>query len=260
MAKNTKEDKLTSRSKSLLGWGDNNKPEYEKWRRHMKAYALMKNITGRCGTSNTEWEAYRQYGMLADNGLPAFGERMLNLLQGDKDGEKAWERFHYLLLDSQKQDRETMTKEGLASVAIPCKRAVNNTDDDESAPLRPNNIPTEAIRVLLIDPDKPMDLMGANGHFQWATGGTKQLVAVKELTIAALMNAINARIPAAKYVSSIFSTMTKPPANGAEPEDIERITCDEDLRTFMEVTCGAYKPIMMQVQLNRTNPAAQTPR
>ena len=45
----------------------------------MKAYALMKNITGRRGMSDTEWEAYRQYGMQAEKGLPASGERMLNL-------------------------------------------------------------------------------------------------------------------------------------------------------------------------------------
>ena len=104
-----------------------------------------------------------------------------------------------------------------------------------------------------------MDLVGASGQFKRATAGTKQLVALKELTIAALLNAINARILAAKNVRSIFDTVTKPPANGAEPEDVERITCDEDLRNFMKVTRGAYKPIMMRVQLNRTNPGVQTP-
>ena len=177
----------------------------------------MTNITGLRGTSDTEWEAYRQYGMRAANGLlPASGERMLNLARGDKDGEKARERFHYLLHDSLKKDREKMTKGGLASVVIKRKRAVNDMDDDESAPLRQNNTPTEAIRVLLIDPDKPMDLVEASGQFKWATAGMKQLVALKELTIAALMNAINPRIPAAKYVRSIFSAMTKPPGNGAE--------------------------------------------
>ena len=126
----------------------------------------MKNITGRRRTSNTEWEANMQYGMRADDGLPASGERMLNLPRGDKDGEKALERFHYLLLDSLKEDRETMTKGGLASAAIKRKRAVNDTDDDESAPLRPNNTPTEAIRDLLIDLDKPIDLVGASGQFK----------------------------------------------------------------------------------------------
>ena len=153
-----------------------------------------------------------------------------------------------------------MTKEGLASAAIKPKRGVNNIEDDESAPLRPNNAPTKVIRVLLSDSDKPMDLMGASGPFKWAMAGTKQLVALKELTITALINVINARIPAEKYVRSIFSAVTKPPANGAEPEDIEGITCDEDLRNVIEVTLGGYKPIPMQVQLNRTDPAVQTPQ
>ena len=94
-----------------------------------------------------EWEAYRQYGMRAENGLLASVERMLNLPCGDKHGEKARERFHYLLLDSLKKDREIMTKRGLASAAIKRKHAVNDTDDDASAPLRPNNTPTEAIRI-----------------------------------------------------------------------------------------------------------------
>ena len=144
-------------------------------------------------------------------------------------------------------------------MAVKGKRAVNHTDDDESSPLRSNNTPSEAICVLLIDPDKPMDLVGASGQFKWAAAGMNQLVALKQLTIAALMNAINARIPAAKYVRSIFGAMTKPPANGTEPGDIERITCDGDLRNLIEVTCEAYKPTMMQVQVNRTAPAAQTP-
>ena len=149
--------------------------------------------------------------MRVENGLPASRETMLNLPRGDKNGEKVRERFPYLLIDFLNKDGETMTKGGLESTAIKRKRAVNNTDDDESAPLHPNNTPTKAIRVLLIDPDKPMDLVGASGQFKWAMGRTKQLVALKELTIAALMNAINARIPAAKYVRSIFGDVTEPP-------------------------------------------------
>ena len=104
-----------------------------------------------------------------------------------------------------------------------------------------------------------MDLVGASSQCKWARAGTKQLVDLKELTIAALMNAMNARIPAVKYVSSIFGAVTKPPANGAEPEDIKCITRDEDLRNFIALTRGAYKPIMMQVHVNRTDPAVQTP-
>ena len=126
----------------------------------------MKNITGRRRTSNTEWEANSQHGMRADDRFPVSGERMLNLPRWDKDGEKALERFHYLLLDSLKMDRETMMMGGLVSAAIKRKRAVNDTDDDESAPLCPNNTPTEAIHDLLIDLDKPIDLVGASGQFK----------------------------------------------------------------------------------------------
>ena len=86
-----------------------------------------------------------------------------------------------------------------------------------------------------------MDLVGDSGQFKWATAGTKQLVALKELTIRALINAIKARIPAAKCVRSIFGAVTKPPANGAEPEDIERITCDEDFINFFPTTL--WRPI-----------------
>ena len=53
----------------------------------------MKNITGRCGTSDTVWEAYRQYGMQAEKRLPASRKRMLNLPSGDEYGEEAREHF-----------------------------------------------------------------------------------------------------------------------------------------------------------------------
>ena len=197
--------------------------------------------------------------MWAENGLPASGERMLNLPRGDKQGEEVWERFHYLLLDSLEQDQETVAKGGLASAAIKRKRAVNQTDDDESAPVHPNNTPTKAIHVLLIDSDKPMDQVGGSGKFKWATAGTKQSMAFKELTITALMNAINAKKPPATCVSSIFSAVTKAPPNVAGPEIVERITCEEDFKNFIEVTRVAYMRILMQVQRNRTDPAAQRP-
>ena len=47
-----KEEQATSRAMTQLGWGDDNTEEYKKWRRHLQAYALTHNITGRRGTSN----------------------------------------------------------------------------------------------------------------------------------------------------------------------------------------------------------------
>ena len=55
------------------------------------------------------------------------------------------------------------------------------------------------------------------------------------------------------------STVVGDAVNGARPEDIECITCNEHLRNFIDVTCGAYKPIMIQVQLNRADRSTQTP-
>lgn len=59
---------------------------------------------------------------------------------------------------------------------------------------------------------------------------------------------------------AIYGAVTKPPADGTPPDDIERITCDEDLLNFFKVTKGAYKPVMFQLQLQRTDPAVvETP-
>ena len=74
----------------------------------------MKSLTGRHGTSDAEWEAFRQYDMDSDNGLPASLRTMLSLTQGDKDSNKVRKQFYHLLFDSLKNDWETLTKEGIA--------------------------------------------------------------------------------------------------------------------------------------------------
>ena len=242
MSSTLKEDRLTSRSKSLLGWGDDNKSEYQKWRRHIKAYAIMKRLTGRHGTSDAEWEAFRQYVMDPDNGLPASGGTMLSLPQGDKDGDKARKRFHHLLLDSLKKDWETLTTEGLASAAQKRKRAANDSDE-YAAPPRPMNNPGEPVRVVLVDPDKDTDLQGNTGQFKWATASTKQIVVLKGITVVAVIDSIGSRIPDRRHVRVVYGAVAKPPADGNEPDDTERITSDEDLKNFLEVTRGVYKPI-----------------
>jgi len=70
----------------------------------MKAYALVNKITGRRGTSNAAWEAFKPFAMDSKNGLPSSGRKLLKSAKGDKDGKKARERFHHLLLDSLKKD------------------------------------------------------------------------------------------------------------------------------------------------------------
>ena len=102
----------------------------------MKAYVIRKSQTGHHGTSDAEWEAFPQYAMDPDNGLPASGGTMLSLPHGVKDGDKARKRFHHLVLDSLKKDRETLTKEGLASAAQKRKRAANDSDEYAAPPVR----------------------------------------------------------------------------------------------------------------------------
>ena len=103
MSSTPKQDQLTSRSKSLLGWSDNNELEYQKCRIHLKAYVIMKSLTGPHGASDVEWEPFRQYTMDPDNSLPASGGTMISLSQGDDDSDKVRKRFHHSLLGSPKK-------------------------------------------------------------------------------------------------------------------------------------------------------------
>ena len=224
----------------------------------MKAYAIMKSLTGRHGTSDAEWEAFRQYAMDPDNGLPASGGTMLSLPHRDEDGDKVRKRFHHLHLDSLKKDQETLTKEGLASAVQKRKRAANDSDE-YAAPLRLMNNPGEPVRVVLVDPDKDTDLQGNTGQFKWATASTKQIVVLNGITVAAVINSIESRIPNGRHVRAVYGAVAKPPADRKEPDDTEQITSDEDLRNFLEVTRGVYKPITFQLQLNKTGSHSETP-
>jgi len=75
----------------------------------------MNNITGRRGTSNATWNAFKTFAMQAKHGLSASGHTLLSTPVGDKGGDKARDQFNHLLLDSQKKDHETGVKKGLAS-------------------------------------------------------------------------------------------------------------------------------------------------
>ena len=142
-----KEEQVTTRAKTQLGWGNDNPEEYKKWRRHVKAYALANGITGRRGTSTAAWQAFRDHTMDPKNGLPASGRALLQSNKGDKDGDKARDRFHYLLLDSLKKDRETETKEGLASAKRKRDQAANDSDGDAPGPIE---APALVVRVAII--------------------------------------------------------------------------------------------------------------
>jgi len=94
------------------------------------------------------------------NGLPASGWALLQSDKGDKGGDKARDRFHYLLLDSLKKDRETETKEGLASAKGKRDQAANDSDGDASCPIE---APALVVRVAIIDPEDARDLEPTGG-------------------------------------------------------------------------------------------------
>ena len=83
--------------------------------------------------------------MQAKNGLPASGRTLLRTAVGDQEGDNARDRFHHLLLDSLKKDRETGVKEGLASAVRQRENAANDSDGDEG---RPIVLPSVLVRVV----------------------------------------------------------------------------------------------------------------
>jgi len=236
-----KEDQATSRAKTQLGWGDDNIENYKKWRRHLKAYALMNNITGRRATSNATWNTFKTFAMQANYGLPASGRTLLNTPVGDKEGDKAGNRFHHLLLDSLKKDHVTGVKEGLASAARQRENATNDSDRNEEHPII---LPSVLVRVAIVDPNIVGDTNSA-GEYVWATASSKQFVAWKKVAIVEVIKGIQDRIPAGKHVRAIYGAISKPNADGSQPEDITRIISDEDLTNFLTAANGVYRRIML---------------
>jgi len=250
-----KEDQATSHTKTQLGWGDDNIEDYKKWRRHLKAYTLMNNITGRQGTSNTTWNAFKTFAMEAKHGLPTSGWILLNTSVGDKEGDKARDRFHHLLLDSLKKDHETDVKEDLASAARQQENAANNSDGNEE---RPIILLSVLVRVAIVNSNVAEDTNVAS-EYVWATARRKQFVALKNVTIMEVIKGIKDRILAGKHVRAIYGAITKPNADGSEPANLIWIISDADLTNFLTTTNGVYRPIMLQIELVRAGGAQPPP-
>jgi len=215
----------------------------------------MNNITGRWGTSNATWNAFKTFAMQANHGLPASGRMLLNTPVGDKEGDKARDQFHYVLLDSRKKDRETGVKEGLASAARQRENATNDSDGNEE---RPIILPSVLVRVAIVDPNVAGDTNAA-GEYVWATASRKQFVALKNVAIVEVIKDIKDWIPAGKHVWAIYVAISKPNADGSQPEDITRIISDEDLTNFLTAVNGVCRPIMLQVELIRAGGGTNSP-
>ena len=50
---------------------------------------------------------------------------------------------------------------------------------------------------------------------------------------------------------AIYRAITKLPIDGDRPDEMQRITSNEDLINSIEITKGSCQPIMVQVQLSR---------
>ena len=98
---------------------------------------------------DADWQALKDYTMLAKNGLPASGRELLRAPAGYKEGDKAWERFNYLMLDSLKKDRETDTKSGLAAASRWREKA---GDISLQTDPRPISLTGVTVRVVIVDP------------------------------------------------------------------------------------------------------------
>ena len=72
---------------------------------------------------------------------------------------------------------------------------------------------------------------------------TKQIMVLNGITVVAVINSIGSRIPDGRQVRAVYGVVAKPPADGDETDDTERITSEEDIRNFLKVTCGVYKPM-----------------
>jgi len=119
-------------------------------------------------------------------------------------------------LDSLKKDRETGVKEGLASAARQWENAANDSDGNEECPII---LPSVLVWVAIVNPNVGEDTNTA-GEYVWATARRKQFVALKNVAIVEVIKGIKDRIPARKHVWAIYSAITKPNADGSEPDNL----------------------------------------
>jgi len=109
------------------------------------------------------------------------------------------------------------------------------------------------VRVVIIDPDNPTDVINDGGYY-WATAKVRQFVALKKIIVAEVLNGISTRIPEGRYIRAMYRALTKHSTDSTDPEDIERITSDDDLSNFIMLAKQVYAPIMIQAQLAPSKP------
>jgi len=104
-----------------------------------------------------------------------------------------------------------------------------------------------------MNPDNPTEVTNDGGYY-WATAKLRQFVALKKIIVAEVLNGISTRIPEGRQIRDMYRALTKPPADGTNPEDIERITSDDYLSNFVMLAKQVYTAIMIQAQLASSKP------
>ena len=165
------------------------------------------------------------------------------------------------MLDALKKDRDTETREGLAEAR---RERANRANDPPDEPAQPgsasNEVSLVTIRVLIVEPDEADDAGTQQGGYKWANAKRKQLITLEKQTLADIAVAITDRIPDGKHIRAIFGSCEKPPVDGSQPKDIERLCSDDDLTNFLRVVRSVYNPPTLQVVLVREGgPDIQSP-
>jgi len=183
------------------------------------------------------------------SGLPASGRALLQLPDGDKEGDKARKRFNYLMLDALKKDRETVVKEGLAAAGRKRKRAADDNDPGSETELQaPGREQLEAVVVWVVIARAGVidDYYEEEGRtYKWATAMTKHLVKLRQRILQELYLGIKQRIGQKKHIRIIFGACTKPHSDGRVPVEVEHICSNTDLENFLDLIKGAYNLIIL---------------
>ena len=74
---------------------------------------------------------------------------------------------------------------------------------------------------MLVDSAKDTDLQDNTGQCKWVTASTKQIVELKRITVAAVINSIRSEISGRRYMRAVYGAVAKLPADGEEPNDTE---------------------------------------
>lgn len=93
-----------------------------------------------------------------------------------------------------------------------------NNSDEYAAPSPLMNNSRELAYVVLVDPDKDVDLQGNIGQFKWATASPKQIVVLIGITLAVVIDSFGNKILDGSYVRAGHGAVAKLLADRDEPD------------------------------------------